>query len=38
MPEYVNVPDFIKIGLIALVFAWLANKALDAASLSNFKV
>lgn len=37
MPAIVNVGDFIKIGLIAFVFIFMANYALDKAGLTNFK-
>ena len=32
-----NVADFVKIGVIAFAFIWLANKALDKAGMSQFK-
>lgn len=32
-----NVADFVKVGLMAFVFIWLANKALTSAGLSQFK-
>lgn len=38
MPAYVNIPDIVKIGLIAVVFIWLANKALKSTNLSQFAV
>lgn len=36
MPAYVNIPDFIKIGVMAMIFVWGANKALRAAGLDQF--
>jgi len=29
IPAYVNVPDFLKIGIFAIVFIFLANKFMD---------
>lgn len=29
LPEYVNVPDFLKIGFMALIFIWMAGKAME---------
>jgi hypothetical protein len=37
MPAIVNVPDFIKIGIMAFVAVWGINKALDAFGLSSLK-
>lgn len=37
MPAYFNVPDFIKIGLMAMLFIWLANKALGMFNLENLQ-
>lgn len=36
MPPIVNVADFIKIGLIAFAFIWLANKGLKMAGLAAY--
>lgn len=38
MPAIINVPDFLKIGIFALAFIWLADKALGATGLSNYKL
>lgn len=38
MPAFVNVGDFIKIGLIAFVFIWAANKGLKAAGMGAYAV
>lgn len=38
IPAYVNVPDFVKIGLMAFAFIWGANKALTALNLNDYKV
>lgn len=38
VPAYVNVADFIKIGLMAFVFIWGANKALATLNLDDYKV
>jgi len=35
MPPIFNVADFVKIGIIAVVFIWLANKGLRMAGLDN---
>lgn len=37
MPAIVNVPDFLKIGLMAVLFIWAVNKGLDKLGLSEFK-
>ncbi len=37
MPPIVNVGDFIKIGLIAFVFIFAANYALDKVGFPQFK-
>lgn len=38
VPAYVNAADFVKIGLLAFVFIWGANKALAALNLNDYKV
>ena len=38
MPAYVNIPDFIKIGLMAWLFIWLANKAMQKAGFQALTV
>lgn len=37
MPAIVNVADFVKIGVIAVIFIWAANKALGAFGLDTLK-
>jgi len=37
MPEYVNIKDFIKVGLIAFAFIFAVNYALTKAGLEQFK-
>lgn len=37
MPAIVNVPDFLKIGLMAVLFIWLFNKAMGKLDLPQFK-
>lgn len=37
MPAYFNVADFIKIGLMAMVFIWLANRGLSILGLDTFQ-
>lgn len=37
MPSLFNPADFVKIGIMAFVFIWAANKALDKVGLSQFK-
>jgi len=37
MPAYVNPADFVKIGLMAFVFVWGANKLLAKAGLSQYQ-
>lgn len=36
MPKIVNLPDFIKVGLMAYLFVFLANRGLDKIGLSEF--
>jgi hypothetical protein len=36
MKELLNLPDFVKIGLMAFIFIWLANYGLTAAGLGNY--
>jgi hypothetical protein len=36
MPKLVNLPDFIKVGLMAYAFIWIANRGLDRVGLSEF--
>lgn len=36
MPGYFNVADFVKIGIMAIVFIWLVNKGLNKVGLENF--
>jgi len=38
MPAYFNVADFVKIGVMSIIFIWLANKGLEMINLPNFKV
>lgn len=38
MPAYVNVVDFVKIGVMAFVFILLANVALKKAGLSSIAI
>lgn len=37
MPAFLNVADFLKIGILAFLFVWLANRALTAAGLAQYK-
>lgn len=37
MPAIVNIPDFVKIGVMAWAFIFLVNKGLDKAGLTQFK-
>jgi hypothetical protein len=37
MPAYVNIKDFIKVGIIAFVFIFGMNYALTKAGLEQFK-
>lgn len=37
MPKIVNVADFIKVGLMAYAFIWIANRGLDKVGLGQFK-
>lgn len=37
MPAYVNIPDVLKIGIIALLFIYLFNLALNSLGLDSFK-
>lgn len=38
MPGFVNIPDFIKIGLMAYAFIWLANRALSKVGMDQYRV
>lgn len=33
----INVPDFLKVGVMAFVFVWLVNRGLTAANLTQYK-
>lgn len=33
-----NVADFVKIGLMAFIFIWLANRALSKVGMDQYKV
>lgn len=37
MPAIVNVSDFIKVGVMAFVFIYAANRLLEKAGLSQYK-
>ena len=38
MPAYFNVADFVKIGVLAMIFIWLANKGLRKMGLDQLTV
>lgn len=38
LPKYFNVVDFVKIGIIALAFIFIANYALGKIGLTNLSV
>lgn len=38
MPAIVNIADFVKIGIMAAVFIWMANRILEKVGLENFAV
>lgn len=38
MPAIVNIADFLKIGLMAVLFIWLANRGLEKLGFSNLSV
>ena len=33
----INVPDFLKVGVMAFVFIWVINRGLTAAHLNQYK-
>jgi hypothetical protein len=35
--KMVNVADFVKVGVMAYAFIWLANRGLDKTGLSQFR-
>jgi len=35
--KMVNVADFVKIGIMAYAFIWIANRGLDKVGLSQFR-
>lgn len=35
--QLLNVADFVKVGLMAYAFIWLANRGLDKVGLAQFK-
>jgi len=37
MPSFFNVADFLKIGIMAFVFVFVANRILAASGLEQFK-
>lgn len=37
MPSFLNVADFVKVGILAFIFIFFANKILDKFNLSEFK-
>lgn len=37
MPKILNIPDFLKVGVMAFIFITLANKALTKAGLERYK-
>lgn len=36
MPKIVNLADFLKVGLMAYAFIWIANRGLDRVGLSEY--
>lgn len=36
MPKIVNLPDFLKVGIMAYAFIWLANRGLDRVGMAEF--
>lgn len=38
MPAIVNLADFVKVGILAFLFIWGANKALDTLNKPEYKV
>lgn len=37
MPAFLNVADFLKVGILAFVFVWAANRILTHVGLEQFK-
>jgi hypothetical protein len=37
MPTFINVADFLKIGILAFVFVFVANRILEKTGLGQFK-
>lgn len=37
MPAFLNIPDLIKVGVLAFIFVFVANRVLEKTGLGQFK-
>lgn len=37
MPAFLNIPDLIKVGVLAFIFVFVVNRVLDKTGLGQFK-